>query len=260
MLRNLKTYFCLLNANLKTLVSFRVDFILLILSGSLTQLLGVIFIFTIFKQVPNIDGWSLYEIILIYSLVFLVEGLVSIFFDGIWKLTSIVNSGEFDRILLRPVSPIIQIATLGFGSQGIGNFIIGLILLVYSLIKLNLMNPITIFIVIIFVFLGVIIRAAINYCIAASSFWTKNGNPLMMANYSFSEFSKYPITIYSYSLQILIIVIPYIFISYVPVLFILKKEGANILLALYPFVILYCILCVNIIMKKGIKKYGSTGN
>lgn len=258
MSRNLRIYFRLLNANIKTLASFRIDFLLLIISGTLTQILGVVFIFTIFNNIPNIQGWTLNEIILIYSLVFLVEGLVSIFFDGVWNLTSIVNSGKFDRILVRPVSPFIQIATLGFGSQGIGNFIVGFILLIYSLISLDILTWKNL-VILIFIFLGVIIRASINFCVSATSFWTKNGNPLMMANQSLSEFSKYPITIYSLPLKILVTLIPYAFIGYIPVIYILDK-GSAILLFLYPLITIYSVYCACFIVNKGIYRYDSSGN
>ncbi|MBD8839083.1 ABC-2 family transporter protein [Paenibacillus sp. FSL K6-4396] len=260
MIRNLKIYFILLYANLRVLVRFRADFILLILSGSLTQFLGVIFILTIFNRIPSIDGWNLQEILLIYSIVYVIEGLVSIFFDGLWSLTSVVNSGEFDRILLRPVSPMIQIATLGFGSQGIGNSLIGLVLLSYSMIHLDLLSALNILLVIVFIILGVIIRVSINYCVATISFWTKNGNPLMIANHSLSEFSKYPMSIYSLPLQALIVVVPYAFISYVPTVILLQKEGSLIFLSMYPLIIAYSVYCMLRFFGIAIQRYESSGH
>lgn len=260
MKRNLKIYFTLLYANLKILTRFRADFILLILSGSLTQTLGVIFILTIFNRIPSIDGWNLQEILLIFSIVYVVEGLVSIFFDGLWSLTSVINSGEFDRILLRPISPMIQIATLGFGSQGIGNSLIGIVLLCYSMVSLDILNIWNIFLVFIFIITGVVIRVSINYCVATISFWTKNGNPLMIANYTLSEFSKYPMSIFSLPLQALITIVPYAFISYVPTIFLLKKEGSIFLISVYPVMIIYSVYFMFMFFSRAIKRYESSGN
>jgi len=247
--------------NIKTVMGFRADFILLIISGTLTQMLGIIFIFTLFSKVPEIYGWNVYEIIFMYSIVYIVDGLVSFLFDGTWNLTSVINSGEFDRILLRPVSPVIQIVTLGFGSQGIGNFVMGIFLLVYSINHLNIdKGVLPTFYIVLFILIGVFLRVSINLCVAAASFWTKNGNPLMMANYSLSEFSKYPLSVYNWFIQVIVVIIPYAYVSFVPATLILKKDVSIEIIYSYPIIILYCCLCIQLLMKKGIMKYESVGN
>lgn len=74
-------------------------------AAMLTQLLGIVFIWVIFAEIPDIHSWGFWQISFLYSLVFISEGVSSFLFNGIWLINGIVNRGEMDRFLVRPLPP-----------------------------------------------------------------------------------------------------------------------------------------------------------
>lgn len=74
----------------------------------ITDPIGLIFLFSRFG---NIGEWSVYRILLIYAIAVTSFGLAETFCRGFdyfpWKM---IRTGDFDRILVRPSSLIIQIA------------------------------------------------------------------------------------------------------------------------------------------------------
>ncbi|MDQ0173390.1 ABC transporter permease [Paenibacillus tundrae] len=254
-------YLRMLAVNIKSQLSFKADFWIMFLSGSLSQILNIIFIFVLFNRIPTLAGWDMWEIAFMLSLFYITEGLASIFFEGTWSLPSIVNRGEFDRLLLRPIPTVIQIFTLGFGPQGVGNVLLGLTILVYSFKETAMeLTPSNIVLLSFSILFGVIIRVAINLITSITSFWTKNGNPIMMASNSILEFSKYPISIYILPIKILLLLIPYSYITFIPAALFFEKEFWKYLFYLFPVVTVYIILVAKLVLKLALNKYESFGN
>ena len=106
MKRYLKLYRKFLEQYIKTLIEYRADFILGLIGFLLVQGIGIIFISLVFKSIPNLKGWSFYEILFIYGFAQIPRGIDHVFTDQIWMLSGrIIVQGEFDRYLVRPLNP-----------------------------------------------------------------------------------------------------------------------------------------------------------
>lgn len=93
--------------NFSSLVASRLDFVTLILGKLLRMGLIFLFILGIFEAVPSLAGYSKGEVVLFFAVFDLIDLLVQIFFfRGFWFLQEYVQSGEFDKILTYPISPI----------------------------------------------------------------------------------------------------------------------------------------------------------
>ena len=73
---------------------------------------GLFFIYLIYQKVPTIAGWSFWEIIFIYGILYFSEGIISFLFEGTWLLNGLINHGELDRLLLRPVPIVVQVLSM----------------------------------------------------------------------------------------------------------------------------------------------------
>lgn len=104
--RNLRLYFTLQLVQLRAAVEYRGDFWIGILGAMLQQAAGLVFISALFSQIPEVNGWTVWNIAVLYGLAMIPKGLTEFFCDGPWMLRSRVNSGEFDRVLVRPISAI----------------------------------------------------------------------------------------------------------------------------------------------------------
>ncbi|WP_240941250.1 ABC-2 family transporter protein [Paenibacillus sp. HB172176] len=250
--------------NIKAILEYQSDFFILMSAAVLTQVLGFIFIWVVFRQIPDIHGWTFWEVVLMYAMLFFATGCSTFFFEGTWRLSSYILRGGMDIYLIRPVSPILQVLSSAVGMNGLGNLTVGAFLIVSSLIHVDV--EWTIFkmvLFLLFVVSGVVIRTAINLAANCIAFWLLgSGNPFSMMVSTLGDFAKFPISIYSIGIKVLIsVIIPFSFIGYVPASFLFGKEDSSVLWGLLcPLAALYCMGMAVLIFHRGLKKYESVGN
>jgi len=95
-------------------------------------------IIMMFSRFGNIGGWTLERILLIYSIALTSFGFAKILCNGFdyfpWYM---VRSGDFDRLLLRPKSLVVQVAGSYCNIQRMGNPIGGLVIMIWMLSRLG---------------------------------------------------------------------------------------------------------------------------
>jgi ABC-2 type transport system permease protein len=261
--RSVYLYFRFISQHLKAILEYQADFVIAMAAAMLTQLLGFIFLWVVYGRIPDIQGWLFWEVAFIYAMIFFTEGFASLFFEGIWRISGLVNMGDLDRFLVRPVSPILQVLGSAVGMNGVGNLLIGGVIIFQSLqhIELDWTVGKTAFAVLLLVS-AVVIRTSIYLAACSSVFWTHSpGNAFGNMMHTLSDFAKFPITIYSLGVQALIaIIVPYAFISFFPAAYIFGKSDWGPLGLLSPLVALYCAALAVWIFYRGLRKYESTGN
>lgn len=214
--------------HLKGLMSYRVDFWFGLLSFLLNQGLGILFIGLVFSSIPTLQGWTFYEVLFIYGFAQIPRGLDHIFFDNLWILAwRIVARGDFDRYLLRPVSPLFQLIAERFQPDGFGELLTGLVAVGIALGGLHLsLSPLDLLLGCLAVVGGVFVYGGIKLAFASIAFWTKFSQSWLFAAYRVADFAMYPITIYGKGLRfVLTFVLPFAFTSYFPAAALLGKEG-----------------------------------
>ena len=106
-LRSARLYLRCLGAHVRSAMEYEASFWIMALTAVISQGVGVVFLWAIFRSVPTINGWQLWDVVLIYGLVTVAEAASQLFAQGTWNLAWIVNSGELDPVLLRPLSPVL---------------------------------------------------------------------------------------------------------------------------------------------------------
>ncbi|MFC5468561.1 ABC transporter permease [Cohnella suwonensis] len=252
-----------LSQQLKAILEYQTDFFILVISAVLTQLLGIVFLKVVYTKIPDINGWQFWEVAFMYAMIYLTEGIGSLFFEGTWRIGSLVNRGGLDVFLLRPLSPILQVLCNGIGMNGLGNIAMGSIIVVQAIIYMPMhWTWDKIAITILLLLSAVVIRVAINLASNSVSFWTRasrNAFPLMVHN--LSDFAKYPITIFPVAIRSLVtFVVPFAFVSFFPASYIFGKNGTDWLWALSPIVAVACAAIAYRIFALGLRTYESVGN
>lgn len=248
--------------NLKSSVEYRVDFFIGVISSLVVQLSGFFFIWLIFENVNNLSGWSFYEMSVVYGLLVLSRAFNNMFFDNLWVLgTQYIRTGNFDSILLRPISPLFHLVASKVKLDAVGNVVLGIILLAKSLYELKIGFSIkTIAILLVTMMSGTLIFASINLITCSVSFWVVNSYHLVWATYSINELALYPVNIYNKFIEIILTwVIPYAFASFYPANLLFDK-GYRLLSYLTPVVALALSIVSFIFWKVGINNYTSTGS
>lgn len=263
----IKRYFCLYRVLIKqffkTLVQSKVDFLMGLFGFFFTQVLGIAFLYLIFDKIPNLNGWTLSQLIFIYGFAQIPRGIDHLFTDNIWLVAwRMVVNGDFDRYMLRPMNVFFQIICEKLQPDAVGELLIGTILIIMSLSKgIVIVDGMHIVMFIVSVIAGAVIYTSIKLLFASLSFWIKRSGPFLQVAYEMADFAKYPVEIYSKPIQfILTFVIPFAFVAYFPASYFLIQKSALTTVGIECLIAVILSILAYSIFKIGISKYESAGN
>ncbi len=244
-------------------IEYKSDFIIGVFANVIGQSVGVAFIWILFQQIRDLQGWSRPEVMLIYGFAAIPYGIFELFFNGIWSLGGHVRLGSFDRFLIRPFGSLLWI--LGDQPQlhGIGNAAVGLVIVNIAMINLGITwNIWNAAILVVSTFTGVLIILAINTILASVNFWFVGiGNTVLFMGQRFRDFSLYPLTIFSAPIRWLLTwVFPFGFASFYPVAIVLQRKEYQAYLYCLPFVTASFLALALYVWNIGLKRYESTGS
>jgi ABC-2 type transport system permease protein len=261
--RGFYLYFRMLGQQMKSILAYEADFVVLMISAVIVQVAGFIFIWTIFQRIPDINGWTFWQVVTMYALIFITEGVGSLFFEGTWMLGYMIWSGQFDQVLVRPVSPILQVMAGRVGFNGLGNLVMGFTLIGLAVINVPVeWTPVRVLMLVVLVASAATIRVALNLATAASGFWFRNPWSMVpMFVHQLGELAKYPITIYSVAVQALVVVaVPFAFVSFFPTAFIFGVDPFSPIGLLTPLIAVYCMIMAVVVFRVGMRRYESSGH
>lgn len=183
-------------------------------------------IWALFHRFGNLAGWTLPEVALLYGLVELTFAISDMCARGFDTFPSMVATGEFDRILVRPRSTILQLAgqelepkALGRAAQALGVLLWAAASLSvdWSLARVALLGAA--FAGGLCLFFGIIVVQA------TLAFWTVEPLEIMnVFSYGGVEAAHYPMTIYRRWFRLFFtFVIPLACVSYLPAMAIMDR-------------------------------------
>ena len=250
--------------HLRTSLEYEADFWIGIVGVALTHGSGFVFIWAIFQRVPAVDGWSLWQIAFLYALSVIPRGLVELLCDGQWTLRRMVNRGEFDRLLVRPISPALQVITQISSIHGLGSVLLGGTILLRAISELDLAWGVWQSGFLALTLLGsVVLLGSVNFASNCIAFWDGSANSAFpfLAQQAL-EFAKFPISLYGQLLRLLLTwVLPFAFMSYYPGLVLLgRSEQARWLGYGAPLAGLVMALLAAVVWRRGLLRYQGAGH
>ncbi len=258
----LALYGYFLRQRFKVLMEYRVNFLIGASSTIVVQAAGILAIWVVMQQVPEVNGWTLDELLLIYGLITLAKSINHMFADNLWTVGhTYIRTGMFDRFLVRPIDPLFHLLADRFCHDGIGNFLVGLVLVARSLVVLDVpLGPATLAYLALAVASGGLIFIALNLITAVSAFWIVNSIPTTRMVFELHEFAKYPLGIYPRAIGILLTwVVPYAFASFYPASRILGREYGLVTWLGLPVAVLLTLIGYRFWLF-GLRRYASTGS
>ncbi len=229
-----------------------------------TAINDVFAMWILFDRFRLIKGWTFFEVALIYGIVHMGFALAESLARGFDSFSQMLKQGDFDRLLLRPISPLLQMAAREVQLMRAGRFLQGFFVLLWSGSNLS-MTPFSLHAFVIF--LSIVGTAALFYGLfvgqAAISFWTLESLEIMnITTYGGVQTGQYPMSIYTKPFRLIFtFLIPLSCVGYYPIATLLRRETFPLWLGtiapLSGFLFLYgaCIL-----WRIGVRRYHSTGN
>lgn len=227
MRRHLRLYWAFLLQQFKSYAEYRANFVLGVSSTIFLQVSNLLTLWVVMQQIPSFNGWGYYEILLIYGLITLAKSINHMFADNLWTVGRVyIRTGQFDRFLVRPLDPLFHLIADRFCYDGVGNFIVGLVVLSTALIGLQItLTPWLALYLTLAVLSGGGIFIALNLITCVTSFWIMDSVPVTRAVFDNHLFAQYPLTIYPRAVTTLLTwLIPYGFASFYPASYVLGRE------------------------------------
>ena len=249
--------------NIQSKMEYKFDFVLGNITTVLGQVIGIAFVWVIFQRIGDLNGWTLPQIMLIYGIAALPYGLFELLFNGLWYLNNHIRMGTFDEYMIRPGGPLFFILSESTATHGLGNFLTGLVIIIKASHDLSLSWSFgNISFLVLTTICSTVIYTSINMITATMSFWfVGTRTSIMFMVQRFRDFSRYPLSIYSMPIRILLTwIIPFAFTSFFPATFLLHREEYSLFVCLIPVMTAVFLLIAYGFWRLGLNKYQSTGS
>lgn len=228
MARTLRLYGTLSVAAIRAQLQYRANLLLMVVGGFAYQAVGFAFIWIVMERFGAIGGWLLGEVVFLYALRLCAHGLWLCFFNQIVHIDQVVREGEYDRYLVRPLNPLVQLITRGFALTTFGDLAGGIALLVVAsaLLDVDWSAPAVIYMVLAIVG-GGLVEASIQLILGSLGFrLLSTAGMRYFGDDLFSTFGPYPLRIFPTAVRFgLTFVMPLAFVAYLPAAVLLGRTG-----------------------------------
>jgi len=266
-METLRMYFKLIGISFRSRMQFRTDFMVglfsvIVLNGFSLATIGVVL-----NQFHSLAGWTIWEIVFLYSLWVLGHSLFSLVFWHMEDLEYYMIEGTFDMFLVRPIAPFLQFLAREINYTGFADLLVGTVGMSVALSHLSLAWDLWKLVYLVVVVLsGTLIEFSITLALACIAFWTGRSassiNTVMQVSFAIQ---RYPVDMYGNWFRIFVTcVLPVAFINYYPARLLLGKttpaDPWYWLSFLSPLVAVALLGIASQVWKKGIRQYNSTGS
>jgi ABC-2 type transport system permease protein len=252
------TYFRLL---LKAWSQYRANFAVALVASMIHDGSTLLFLTVVFANIRQLEGWSFQETLLTWSLAMICRNLANSFFDVPHRIHMYVQSGELDRLLVRPPEPLIQIAgERGITLPALGRALVGgiAILIILSELQLPWWGVLYLPLAIIS---GVLIMFSLQLIISCLNFWFTNAIAVLTMVTWMYQFGQYPVTIFALPLRLLLTwVLPYAMMGFYPAAFLLRGDEYRLYGLLVPLMALLFLGLALSAWRWSLRRYQSTGS
>lgn len=249
-------------------MQYRASFILSALGTFVATGVEILGVWALFDRFGNLGVWSFSQIAVFYGTVnvaFAITDFLSRGFDTFGS--RFVRTGDFDRVLLRPRTAVMQIAGSEFPLHRIGRFSQGFLVLVVGLVLVDVeWSLFSVFLLTMALIGTMFFFYAILIFQATLSFWTTESLEVMNTlTYGGIETAQYPLSIYKENFQrFFVYVVPLGCVTYFPIVGALGVDdplGSSILFqATAPLAGIAFFALALFVWMFGIRNYASTGS
>lgn len=268
MRHSVSIYRRLLGVQFRSQLQYRVAFCLDLLSTALIVAIEFGSIALVLERFGNIKGWTLGEVAFLFGLVEIAFGLMDMIFSGFdpHHFGQAIRRGNFDQMLLRPISLTIQVLGSEFALRRFGRIGFGIGIFALALNQTAVTWTVAKLFYLPLVMLSMVCFFGGLFIIGSTiTFWTVESIEVInILTYGGSFVISYPMHIYrEWMRTFFTYVVPAIFLTYYPALYILNKPDPFGFPKIAPFLspaVGILVLSVSLLVWRfGIRHYHSTG-
>lgn len=258
----------LISLHRRAQMAYPVSFYMLTVSHFLGIALEMLAILALFNRFGQLAGWSWNHLAILYGIMHMSFATAELSGRGFDTFNQIVRTGDFDRVLLRPCSPFLQVALREFQFMRLGRFMQGAFVLTWGLWTSPLISSAVssgmLFALLFCCYVGTSCLFYGLFVIQATiAFWTIESLEMMhITTYGGLEAGQFPMSLYPQSLRVFFMwIIPVGSTAYLPIAMLTGQMPFS-----FPLALLLPLLGVGFLLlsvcfwQVGVRHYSSTGH
>lgn len=224
-------------------------------------------VFFVFAHAGRIAGFGIQEALLFYGLAGVSFRSADFLMGSVERLGAHIRDGTFDTMLIRPVSPLVQLATDEFSPRRLGNILPAAVALGYALTRDGIdWTPARVAVLPLLIVSGMVICGSVWTIGACVQFFVAEAREVANSvTYGGQALTEYPLAIYGRGVvRAVTYVVPLAFVSWQPGLYLLGRADPlgmpPVLRYAAPVVAVVLAAVAVLAWRSGLRHYESTGS
>lgn len=243
----------LLATNLKASLMLRGAFAMQVVFMALNNFTFFVFWWVLMRRVPDIRGWRLTDVELLFGIVAVAVGSAITVAGGVRHLGQFIEQGELDTLLVQPPSVLLHAVGMRSQSSGFGDMVSGAILIALS----GQVSWIDVPRVVVAIVAAALVFAASGILFFSAAFWLGKSDTVARQMWELViTFALYPEPLFGGVLRVVLFtLIPAAWIGYVPAQLARHASSGQTLL-LVSAAAGYLVLAA-VMFQRGLRRYAS---
>lgn len=262
MTRYLRLYLYFLRFSFSRAMEFRVDFFFRVGMDALWYGTHLAFFWVVYEHTPTLGSWTLDQTLIFAASVFVSDAVHMTFFsNNMWMFPFLVNKGDLDYYVVRPVSSLFFVSVREFAANSFLNLLIAVGILVWAIARYPAplgAGHITLYAGLIT--LGCLLNYAMNMLFMIPVFWMHNAAGLRDTYWGLGRFSSRPDGIYTgWVRRILTSILPFALINSFPTRALFGDQTLGVTLHVVGVTAIAFLLLV-VTWRLGLRAYASASS
>ena len=263
----LRLYLHYVRVSIRSQLQYRAAFVMTSIGVFLITASEFVAVWALFDRFGQVHGWTLPEIALFYGMISITWALCDAIGRGFELFGTMIKEGNFDRLLLRPRSTVLQLLGQELTLRRVGRLLQGMLVLGYAAAAgtIDWTGP-RVVLLVASIACGVCAFLGVACSTTTPAFWTVDSLEVWNAfTYGGVTMSQYPLAIYrSWFRGLFTYAIPLGCVNYFPGVAILGRADPLGTPALVGWIAplagpVFLIVCLQV-WRIGVRHYRSTGS
>lgn len=241
---------------------FRFDFMMRILMDLCYYAVAIAFYQVLYLHAPALGGWNEREAMVFVSGYLIVDAIcMTLFTNNLWIMPALINRGDLDYYLVRPVSGLFFICLRDIATSSFVNLICALGIFVWSLLRLGEAIPLGRVALFLFLILnGSVIFFCLNAIANLLVFWTHAPNGFGELVWTLNKFAERPDRIFrGLTRKVLLLALPFSVMCSFPARILLEGFEWGLVLHMLGVSLIFLALLIGV-WRLGLRSYSSASS
>ncbi len=160
-----------------------------------------IFLFALFAKIPEIHGYSKYQMIFFFLNFNVLDTMAQLFYREVYRFRPMVVSGDFDLVLTKPMSPLFRALAGGADPLDFYMLVLYIGLLIFVIFQLGSFSLIGVISYVTLLFNGFLIATAFHILVLALAIVTTEVDHAIMIYRDLTMMGRVPVDMYQEPLR-----------------------------------------------------------